>query len=302
MRITLVVHQFPPNYFTGTEQYALAVGRELQRRGHDVDVFALDPAFAEATGPWGESREVVEGLPVRRIHFWTNVGRDWRRMDYRHPLMAETFGAHLRARDADAVHVFHLRHLGADLLDRVAEQRRRLVVSLMDFWFLCPRVILMKRDGTPCDGPPDGGRGCLPCHAPELAEELATSPVRDEIDALLRAAGVGTRPGWDLTAKVATLLERPAWLRERLALADAIVAPTRFLRDVFVQNGAPPDRLHHLSYGVDGDGLAAAPHSGQAPRRPLTFGYLGSYAPHKAPHVLVDAFRKVRGACRLVLR
>ena len=52
MRITLVVHQFPPNYFTGTEQYAFGVGKELQRRGHDVDVFTLEPAFDEASGPW----------------------------------------------------------------------------------------------------------------------------------------------------------------------------------------------------------------------------------------------------------
>lgn len=37
VRITFVVHQFPPHCFTGTEQYALAVGRELQRCGHDVD-------------------------------------------------------------------------------------------------------------------------------------------------------------------------------------------------------------------------------------------------------------------------
>ena len=47
MRITLAVHQFPPNYFTGTEQYTLNVGKELQRRGHDVDVFSLDPAFGD---------------------------------------------------------------------------------------------------------------------------------------------------------------------------------------------------------------------------------------------------------------
>ena len=87
MRITFVVHQFPPRYFTGTEQYALAVGCELQRRGHDVDVFALDPAFGEATGPWRESREVVQGLPVRRINFWMNLGRDWARMEYSYYLL-----------------------------------------------------------------------------------------------------------------------------------------------------------------------------------------------------------------------
>ena len=302
MRLTLAVHQFPPRYFTGTEQYALAVGRELARRGHDVDVFALDPAFGEATGPWRESRETVDGLPVRRVNFWMNLGRDWRRMEYRHPYMAEVFAAHLRQRDTDVVHVFHLRHLGGDLIDRVAEQRRGLVVSLMDYWFLCPRVILMKSDGAVCDGPPDGGRGCLPCHAPELAAELAASPVAAEIDALHVASRGHSRPGRELRARVASMLERPAYLRARLAMADALVAPTRFLYDVHVRNGVPSERLHHFTYGVDAGGLAGDVARLRGPGRPTTFGFIGTFAEHKGPHVLVDALLRVTGNCRAILR
>lgn len=302
MRITLVVHQFPPNYFTGTEQYALNVGKELQRRGHDVDVFSLEPAFGEATGPWRESREVVDGLPVRRVNFWMRLGRDWRRMEYRHPLMAEVFARHLAERDTDVVHSFHLRHVGADLIDRVVEQGRGLVVSLMDFWFLCPRVILMKPDGSACDGPPDGGRGCISCHAPDLAEELSASPVAAEIDALHAAAPGASKPAWDLRSKLATMLERPEYLRRRLAAADTIVAPTAFLRDVFVRNGAPADRVRHLAYGVDAGALRDDVARLRPAARPLTFGFFGSYAPHKAPHVLVDAMASVRGECRALLR
>jgi glycosyltransferase involved in cell wall biosynthesis len=301
VRITFVVHQFPPRYFTGTEQYALAVGRELQRRGHEVDVFALDPAFGEATGPWRESRETVQGLPVRRINFWMNLGRDWARMEYRHPLMAEVFAAHLRERETDVVHSFHLRHVGADLVDRVVEQQRGLVVSLMDFWFLCPRVILMRADGSACNGPPDGGRGCLPCHAPELAQQLAAHPAGAEIAALSAAGCPGSKPGWDLRSRVASHHERWPWLRQRLLAADAIVAPTRFLRSVFADNGVPAERISCLPYGVDAGDLAALRSAGR-PARPLTFGFLGSFAPHKAPHVLVEAMSKVRGDCRAVLR
>jgi glycosyltransferase involved in cell wall biosynthesis len=284
VRITFLVHQFPPRYFTGTEQYALGIGRELQRAGHTVDVFTLEPAFGEATGPWRESREVVDGLPVRRVNFWMNLGADWARMEYRHPLLAEQFGRHLREVGSDVVHSFHLRHLGADLLDQAWLQDRPSVVSLTDFWFLCPRVILMRRDGQPCDGPPDGGRGCLPCHAPELAADWAARP---------------GDPG--LARRVATHHERWPFLRERLARAAALVAPTRFLRDVFVGNGAPAARLHQLDYGVDAAALATAGATA-APARPLTFGFFGTFSAHKGPHVLVDALRTVRGDWRAVLR
>jgi glycosyltransferase involved in cell wall biosynthesis len=302
LRLTFVVHQFPPRYFTGTETYALAVGRELLRRGHDVDVFTLDPSFAEATGPWRESREVVDGLPVRRINFWMNLGRDWGRMEYRHPLMATTFAAHLRERDTEVVHSFHLRHVGADLIDEVRVQQRGLVVSLTDFWFVCPRVILMRSDGTACDGPPDGGRGCLPCHAPELAQQLAAHPAGAGILAMQAAAPARSQPGWDLASRAASLLDRPAYLRERLLAADAIVAPTRFLQSVFEHNGVPAGRIRCHGYGIDTHGLAAGAAAARPAQRPLTFGFLGSFALHKAPHVLVEAMARVRGDCRALLR
>ncbi len=303
MRITLVVHQFPPQYFTGTEQYALAVAKQLLRAGHDVDVFTLDPDHREGEALWRESRETVEGVPVRRMGFWWQLTRDWARTDYRHALMAETFAAHLRQRDTEVVHSFHLRNLGADLLDRAVEQRRGVVVSLTDFWFLCPRILLMRGDGTPCDGPPEGGRGCLPCHAPDLAAELAKSPVGPEIDRLQRASAGLSRPGWELLRRAATHHERWPYLRERLLAADAIVAPTAFLREVFVRNGVPADRIVHRAYGVDtGDLAAEVARLRPTAARPLTFGFFGTLAPHKAPHVLVDAMAAVRGDCRAILR
>jgi glycosyltransferase involved in cell wall biosynthesis len=302
VRVTLVVHQFPPRYFTGTESYALAIGRELQARGHDVDVFALDPAFGEATGPWGESREVVDGLPVRRIWFWMMLGRDWTRMEYRHPLMAAAFGEHLRQRGTDVVHVFHLRHLGADLIDEVRLQGRGLVVSLMDFWFLCPRVILMRADGSPCSGPPDGGRGCLPCHAPELAASASQHAASVEALAAAGALRGASQPSWEIVPRLVSLLDRAAYLRARLLMADAIVAPTEFLRAMFVQNGVPAGRIHCHDYGIDTTGIAAGAAAARSAARPLTFGFFGTFVEHKGPHLLVAAMAKVRGDCRVVLR
>ncbi len=74
------------------------------------------------------------------------------------------------------------------------------------------------------------------------------------------------------------------------------------MRDVFVRNGAPAERVRHLSYGVDAGALAAEVARLRPAARPLTFGFFGSYAPHKGPHVLVEAMAEVRGDCRAVLR
>lgn len=298
MRITLVVHQFPPNHFTGTEQYALGVGKELQRRGHDVDVFTLEPDFQEDNGLWRDSNETVDGLPVRRISFWSGLTRDWGRTEYRHPYMAEVFSEHIAQRDSDVVHCFHLRYVGADLIDRVKEQQRALVVSLMDFWFLCPQFIMMEPGGTPC-GCPDNWEAC---QDQQLIADWRRSLVADEITALHHASRGQSQTHWELRNKVATMLERNDYLMTRLSQADSIVAPTQFLGSVFVDKGAPAERIRHLSYGVDTGTLAKEVAERRDPDRPLTFGFFGSYSSHKGPHVLVDAMAKVTGDCRAVLR
>lgn len=302
MRITFVVHQFPPRYFTGTEQYAFAVGTELRRRGHDVDVFTLDPAFGEATGPFRVVRERVGDLPVTRVNYWMWLHRDWLRLEYRHPWMAQFFAEHLRSRRSQVVHSFHLRHVGADLVDAVKAQGCALVAHLTDFWFLCPQVTLVRRDGQNCDGPPDGGAGCIACIAPELDAEWRRSPIAAEIRALHDLAPLLSRPGRELSNRVATLLDRPGYLRRQLLRADAILAPTRFLRQVFAANGVPAERVTWQPYGIDIERIAAGIAAAPRAERPLTFGFLGTLAPHKAPHLLVAAMQRVRGDCRAVLR
>ena len=77
MRILFVVHQFLPDYFTGTEQYTFAIAQAMQRRGHSVEVFALDPDFAERDPVWEQREEVVEGIPVTRFRYWMHLGADF---------------------------------------------------------------------------------------------------------------------------------------------------------------------------------------------------------------------------------
>jgi glycosyltransferase involved in cell wall biosynthesis len=111
-----------------------------------------------------------------------------------------------------------------------------------------------------------------------------------------------SKPGWDTRSRVASLLERPEYLRSRLLAADAILAPTRFLKSVFVANGVPEGRIAARGYGIDPTGIAANPTAAGAQQRPLTFGFFGTFAPHKAPHMLVAAMTHVRGDCRVILR
>ncbi len=304
MKLTLVVHQFLPRYFTGTEQYVYAVSKAMQARGHDVEVFALEPNFADLDPEMLVEREVVDGIPVSRIRFWYCTDRDFERMEYENPLVSAKFAEHLRQRQPDVVHFFHVRYIGASLIEEAKAQRVPSVAHLMDFWFLCPAIVLRRSDGTLCQGPPDGGAGCIECIRPDIAQDLGQRGVRQEFDALARTCPPGIAPRYGPTPRGLTLTLRPERLRRALLCADRIVAPSQFLKGMFVKNGYPEHRLETLPYGIDESRLMGA-NAQRSPRgvgAPLRVGYFGTIADHKGVDLVVDAVLGSKAAIELTIR
>lgn len=294
MRILYVVHQFLPRYFTGTEQHTWAIATEAKRRGHDVEVLTLEPDFAERSPLFEMTHDVIDGVPITRIRFWMHLDRSFDRMEYRHPFVAERFRRLLAERPPDLVHVAHLRYLGAGVLDECTSRRIPVVVHLHDFWFLCPAVTLRRSDGALCDGPPEGGLGCVACVQRDAAQELDRNGLREAI-----ARTRGAMPPASTTSRTAqgrarTLIERPGVLRDALLRADRIVSPSQFLKATFVANGFPADRIEVLGFGLDPAHLAGAVRTPRTPGAPLRVGYLGSIAEYKGTDLAVDAVAEAR--------
>ena len=84
-------------------------------------------------------------------------------------------------------------------------------------------------------------------------------------------------------------------MREALNRVDAVISPSRFLGDLFVEAGLAPGRIIFSRQGRDFPDLTPevlkttpAPH--------LRIGYLGQIAPHKGVHTLFEAVRQLPGA------
>ncbi|MFO1054585.1 MAG: glycosyltransferase [Planctomycetota bacterium] len=301
MRITYVVHQFLPRFFTGTEQYTYAIAQEARRRGHDVDVFTLEPDFSEQDRLFEQHSDTIDGLPVTRVRAWYHLDRDFERMEYRHPFLAERFRRHLEERRPDVVHVFHLRYLGVDLIAEARALRIPVVVHLMDFWFLCPAVVLRRPDGRLCDGPPDGGFGCVDCIRPDLGAEIDRHGLRESLARAQPCMPSGSSPRPGVAARVATLTERPRILRDALLRAQRIVAPSHFLKSVFVRNGIPAERIDVVTYGIDPSRIAAVEPRVRRTGADLQVGFIGSIAEHKGTDLAVDAVASSSGPLHLTV-
>jgi glycosyltransferase involved in cell wall biosynthesis len=273
MRLLYVIHQFFPDCHSGTEQYCLAVAREARRRGDEVTVLSMHPCHEDEMPPVRLFEQPYDGFRVVRLNHWRRMNPNDVLRDYENRHLDGWFQKVLEDVQPHAVHFFHLRQLGSNLIGVARRHGVRTVVSLMDFWYLCPRFTLLRPDGSLCEGPPDGGAGCVRCEFPELTgiSPAAGSPAAsDAAPDRLRA-----------------LLDRAGVQRRNLAGADAVFAPSRFLADLFVRNGVPRERIAALPYGLEPDRIV--PIRVTRPRSPLRLGFCGVLSPWKAPHLAVDA-------------
>jgi glycosyltransferase involved in cell wall biosynthesis len=152
MRILFITHFFPPTRNAGTENYTLGLAKAFLNKGHDVEVLcAEDWDFGESY--WnGVTQGFYEGVLVHRIHLnWLKASNP-NRILYDSPLVEEWLDQFLREQKFDLVHITSVITLGIGVIRSVKRARLPLILTLMDFWFICPSIQLLRSDGSLCDG------------------------------------------------------------------------------------------------------------------------------------------------------
>jgi glycosyltransferase involved in cell wall biosynthesis len=272
MRLLYVIHQFFPDCHSGTEQYCLAVAREARRRGDDVTVLSLHWDHESEWQPVRLFEQPYDGFRVLRLKHWQRINPNDVLRDYENLHLDGWFQRVLDQVRPDAVHFFHLRQLGSNLIQVAKRSGARAVVNLMDFWYLCPRFTLLRSDQSLCGGP-EGGASCIRCNHPELGG----------VQPMDGPAVLTSEP----QARMRALVDRPRRQLANLAGADVVIAPSRFLVDMFARNGFPRERMTVVPYGLEPDRVVAIPT--KRLRRPLRLGFCGVMSPWKAPHLVVEA-------------
>lgn len=266
LRVLLVTHRYPPEGLAGVERYTQTLASELTRRGHSAIVVTrqLEPSASALH----RRREVEEnGVVVHRF-----VGGDVQldRFLAHSEVLEHLFEEVLASELPDVVHVNHL--LGHSPRVIAAARRRgvALIVTLWDFYFACPLVHLQRLDGRLCAGP-DGGRECArTCFAGYGGDQMSRWQARD------------------------------LYFAELFSLADRVIAPSKYVHDFFRAREPSGVRLRLLepctfisrenaSVYHPGDGV-------------LRVAFVGALAPHKGPHVVLEALRIARPpSCDLVM-
>ncbi len=271
MRILYIVHQYPPEYIGGTELYTQSLAQAFTRNGDEVAVFYR--RSAEGQGIAEEQRANVltyavwngKVTPTRR--FLAFYGDNFITQAFKKVI--ESFRPHL-------VHIQHLMGMPISITTQLQQYKIPYFITLHDYWWLCPNAqLLTNYDNSLCDGPSKLHLNCARC-------------------ALARS---GYPNLWAVVPTLAPLLTwRDHKLRQTLSAAKMIIAPSPFVRSWYASHRIPKNHIQVIPHGI-----APPPDilSSYTIKPPIRFTYIGGLSWQKGVHILIEAFRGVRGPAEL---
>ncbi|QWA09351.1 glycosyltransferase [Sodalis ligni] len=299
MRVLLTAHQFFPAYKAGTEILTLSVAKELSRHGHEVRVFTghLGDESLEESDRYDEYE--YEGIHVYRFHHaYTPMAGQTSLIEvgYKNELALRFFREIVEEFKPDLVHYFHLNRLGIGLINYLADQAVPQYFTPTDFWMICPTAQLMLGEGEFCEGPDAEAGNCIKHFADNSIGGFAGGLVNHIPTWIVKQLARITKNNpiiqYPMSQEVRALSTRVSQTVLAMNKLDGIIAPNAFMKQLFIRYGVNLDLISESPFGIDlnFDDKTARVINYQSP---LNVGYIGTLAPHKGCHVVIEAFNKL---------
>lgn len=252
----------------GTELHVRQLIEQF-RGDHQVRVLtrACDPEDEE----YAVRRYTHEGIPVDTIN---NTFRDAEDFFFLYAVAGvdRAVGEVLDEFAPDLVHVHHLTCLSTNLLSALRRRGIPTVMTLHDYWMLCPRGQRIRADGGRCD---------------QLDRVRCHQCIRDTWGFLFPD---GEPNALTVRAEMEMLAAWDDHVQRALDGVDRLIVPDASYRDSFAARGLDPARIAVIPHGLDPLAFAEV----AAQRQPgvkLRVGFLGTVIPSKGVHLLLEAVR-----------
>ena len=258
LRVLYIVHQFFPEFRTGTERFVMNVASMIQKAGNYAKIVTYNVSGGETFEESGgilAKEYFYKSLPVIAVrHKAPPVNLHMACEDSGVYHFASQFLK--EERKYDLIHVAHPMRL-ASFTEAALESKIPYLLTLTDFWLICPKVILKTNSELLCDGP-DGGKRC----------------------------GIICRE-----VPIENIKHRLSKTKDILFGAKVVVSPSTFLASVFKKE-FPELKIRIIPHGLDYRSVRENQRICQEGTK-VILGYCGSIQPHKGVHVLIKAFREL---------
>lgn len=181
MKILFVNHTFPPESLAGSELCVLNLAQELKKRNHEVAVFYR--IGDRSRDEYAIQDRVYEGIPIRAVNRTYRHARTFQEI-YLDTALAARFAHFLGEFRPEVVHFHHLTNLSLSLIQEAKAYGCATIFTLHDYWLLCQRGQLLKRDLSLCQGPTEAD--CRSC----LSLQLLRGNAQRMVTALLKPAAL----------------------------------------------------------------------------------------------------------------
>jgi glycosyltransferase involved in cell wall biosynthesis len=290
MKILFLTLFYPPDQIGGTECYTHNLAKGMLKAGHQVNVICVGN-WETGTKYWdGLTEDIYEGVKVYRHELNWKQAPDPNRYLYDNPFIAQKLETYLKEHRPDVVHITSCITLSASVIQTIRQTGIPIVITLTDYWFLCPRVNLVRSNGSLCDGQVTAAQ-CVSCMSSntKLYQRMNNFLSRSVLDRLFLAMSrysILTR--WrGLRGSVIDIRHRNTFLRTMLGLTDCMISPSIELKRIFVLNGVEEASIRVMPHGHDLSWLDT--YSGKTLSGKIRFGFLGQILPIKGVHLLIEA-------------
>jgi glycosyltransferase involved in cell wall biosynthesis len=239
---------------------------------------------------WNDvSEDTQNGLRVRRINLNWKKFPDPSRYLYDNPAVARYLEGMLPAEKFDIVHVTSCETLSASVFRAVKNAGLPLVFSITDFWMLCPRINLLRADGSNCLGKTTA-QECLGCVLVKArwyrgARKIVPEPVLLPVVGQMSKYPFLTRRR-GLRGNAGNMGLRKSTLKSALTLPDYRVTASNFVRDIYISNGVQAP-IAVEPYGHDLGWLSS--YTGKSQTEVLRLGFIGQIIRPKGVHLILEA-------------
>ena len=298
MKILLSSSGLLPSY-GGGEIYVDRLARELQAIGHNPQIVVF--------GEWNDrmahaeiQEQTYDGLTVWSLHLNRGEGNAAEGHLGFGPRIHTALKKILKETTPDIVHINAMK---APLTAACREIGIPHIVTAHHAGIICPSGSLLLSDNTICSAATNH-RDCVPCcnmcrwpnwYVGGLLSQIPARLYRLYGDKLNQQANLNYfERGLIYPWLVERSVKAKRWL---LRNAQHIIAPSFFIRDILLRNGANPSRIEILPHGV---AIGKKFLVDFASTRPVRFGYVGRINDHKGLHLAIKALSGMQqNSCEL---
>lgn len=257
MNILYVVHQFFPEYYTGTERFVLNLCRQMQKMGHCITVLTHNTTKREQTKKAKKLEYInyqFQNIPVISISH-QNLPHSFDFNIY-HPEMESFYEMIFEENNFEIIHIGHPMRNGSIL--KVAHKRNiPVVLTLTDFWLMCPNIIAVTKTSQLCECCDDGWKCLNTCFYLHWKKAIKNR-YKESNDFLLTS--------------------------------QFITSPSKFLAGLFIKNFGC--NIQVIKHGVDYSGIIQNKKMIRKNEN-IVFGHIGTVLPHKGVHIIIQALKLI---------